>query len=82
MAFPNDAYVSSSSGAKTIRAIVAIRAEMTMLAISQKPDLVSNILRSSTSVTRDNGTGSARTRARGARSTAMAVMLLLLLVEL
>ena len=57
---------------------------MTMLAISQKPERVSNILRSSTPISRVSGMR-ARCRPLGAGavgvvSTAMAVMLLLLLV--
>ena len=54
---------------------------MTMLAISQKPERVSNILRSSTPTRRDIGTRlcSARICWTG-RSTTRAVMLLFLLV--
>ena len=51
-----------------------------MLAISQKPERVSNILRSSTCVTRVSGTRWRTGIARGgAASAAMAVMPLLLL---
>ena len=45
-------YVSASSGANRIMAPVASTDGMPMLAISQKPDRVSNILRSSTSPAR------------------------------
>ncbi len=58
-------WVSSSFGANRIVAVVASTAAMPMLAISQKPDRVSNILRSSTPTSRVIGIGSAWAR-RGA----------------
>ena len=42
--------------------MVASSAAMPMLAISQNPERVSNILRSSTRTTRDSGTGEATGR--------------------
>ncbi len=46
-AAPNVPYAIWSFGAKRITAVVASSAAMPMLAISQKPERVSNILRSS-----------------------------------
>ena len=54
-----------SSGANRMTPTVARRAEIPMLAISQKPERVSNILRSSTPVIRVSGIGAAD-RSRGA----------------
>ena len=51
-----------------------------MLAISQKPERVSNILRSSTETTRVIGTVRGTVRVCGTFSTARALMPLLLLV--
>src|SRR5688500_13264769 len=48
MAAAKAPYATSASGAKSTTAVLARTAVMTMLAINQKPDRVSNILRSST----------------------------------
>ena len=59
---------------------VAIRAVITMLAISQNPDRVSNIFRSSSPTSREVGTGGGAVRtAAAARSIVNVLMLLLLL---
>ena len=77
-------YVIASSGANRITAPVASRAVIAMLVISQNPDLVSNILRSSTPMIRGSGIGAGSgldAASRPAtRSTVMVLMLLLLLV--
>jgi hypothetical protein len=59
---------------------VARNAVMTMLAISQKPERVSNILRSSTCVTPDKGIARGVARTGKTVPAVMAVMLLLRLV--
>jgi hypothetical protein len=51
-----------------MRAAVASTLMMMMLAISQKPERVSNILRSSTPMRRVRGIGADAVRARGART--------------
>ena len=76
--------MSSLSGAQRMVAPVASTAVITMLAISQNPDRVSNILRSSTAVTRVSGmprwtTGRAA-RVSLASGTTTAVLMLLLLL--
>ncbi len=71
------------SGAKAMVAIVARRPTIPMLATSQKPERVSNILRSSTRTSRASGTGRISVAWVGlvrTDSTAMAVMLLSSLV--
>ena len=87
MAAAKLSYVCSSSGAKTMMAAVASTLAMTMLAISQKPERVSNILRSSTATRRVRGMRADAGRARSRRPTAsdtagsvtvVVVMLLLL----
>ena len=55
-AVPKEPYVMLASGANTITAMVASVARMPMLAISQNPERVSNILRSSTLRIRLSGT--------------------------
>ena len=59
--------MSSLSGANRITAPVASRAVMPMLVISQKPDRVSNILRSSTPTSRVIGIGVVRPWSRRRR---------------
>ena len=72
------------SGANRITAPVATRAVSTMLAISQKPDRVSNILRSSTPASRVKGMAAGAGRAVSSavvgRSIVVVLMPLLLLV--
>ena len=60
---------------------MASTAVIAMLAISQKPERVSNILRSSTAVTRENGirTGAFVAVRTAVRSIVVVLMLLLLL---
>lgn len=60
--------------------IVASSAVIAMLAISQNPERVSNILRSSTLVIRVSGIGATSARAVRTWPAAMAVMPVLLLV--
>ena len=60
--------VSWSSGAKMMRAAVARTLMMTMLASSQNPERVSNILRSSTPMRRVRGIGADAVCARGVRT--------------
>ncbi len=57
MAAANESKVISLSGAQMMTAPVAITAVMAMLAISQKPERVSNILRSSMLIRRVIGIG-------------------------
>ncbi len=77
-------YVRASSGANRIVATVAITDRMPMLDISQKPERVSNILRSSTAVTVESVIGGIVSRAASRTATAawgervVAVMPLLL----
>ena len=52
--------------------MVAITEAITMLAISQNPERVSNILRSSTPTTRRNGVGAGAGRVRGPAGTTSA----------
>ena len=61
----NESNVSPSRSLSRTVSTVAMPEVMTMLAISQKPDRVSNILRSSTPRIRPNGIGSGTTRSRG-----------------
>ena len=58
--------MSSPSGAHRMTPPAVSTAEMAMLAISQKPERVSNILRSSTWITRVSGTRA--TTAAGVRT--------------
>ncbi len=87
MAVAKVSSVIASSGAQRITAAVARTDTMPTLAISQKPARVSNILRSSTFVSRVIGMGViARSRRTTATSeagagTAVAVVMLLLLRE-
>ncbi len=59
----NESNVRSSRSPRTIVSTVAITEAMAMLAISQKPERVSNILRSSTLRSRPNGMGAGAVRA-------------------
>ncbi len=73
----------SLSGANRITAPVASSAVMAMLVISQNPDLVSNILRSSTPTSRVIGIGAGSVVvavARPASRSAVTVLMLLLLL--
>ena len=80
----NELKVTSLSGANTMTAPVARSAAIPMLAISQKPERVSNILRSSTETTRRSGMGRGVGRGVRARpacgSVVTAVLMLLLLL--
>ncbi len=88
IAAPKESYVIELSEANRITAPVARVAAIAMLAISQKPDRVSNILRSSTPTIRPIGMpsmrfGRGRTRCESSTSgwVVRVVMLLLLLVR-
>ena len=71
--------MSWSRGAQTMTPAVARSAEIKMLASSQKPERVLNILRSSTRITLTIGTGLPEVVAGRSGCAAMAFMPLLLL---
>ena len=64
--------MSALSGAKAITAAVAPSARIAMPAISQKPERVSNILRSSTRTRRESGIGAGGVRGPVCCSTIVA----------
>ncbi len=65
----NESKVRESRSPSSTVSVVAITEAITMLAISQKPERVSNILRSSTPTTRRNGVGAGAGRVRAAGGT-------------